>query len=205
MNVDNNNLPITELDDTGLAVAAGWFTVYNIDPVQREYQQTSSEYLPEGVGLPAFCFADPPPESATGLAIVRSVDGTAWEKLPDYRGQTVYSTNTGQPETVIQIGKLGQGLTPEAPATPFDKWNGKNWITDEEAVSAVAVSAARDELSQRQREAADKIATLEDAVSLGMATDHEVADLKEWKVYRVLLNRVDVTKAPNIDWPAIPA
>ncbi|MGS6301058.1 MULTISPECIES: tail fiber assembly protein, partial [Enterobacter] len=30
------------------------------------------------------------------------------------------------------------------------------------------------------------------------------AALTEWKKYRVLLNRVDTSKAPDIDWPVPP-
>ncbi|MEQ4624729.1 tail fiber assembly protein [Providencia manganoxydans] len=50
-------------------------------------------------------------------------------------------------------------------------------------------------------EANNAIAPLQDAVELGMATEDEVAALQEWKKYRVLLNRVDTSTAPDIDWP----
>lgn len=45
---------------------------------------------------------------------------------------------------------------------------------------------------------------LQDAVDLDMATDEEVASLKAWKTYRVLLNRVDTSLVPNIVWPEMP-
>lgn len=53
-------------------------------------------------------------------------------------------------------------------------------------------------------EAAEAIAPLQDAVDLDMATDEEIALLKEWKKYRVLLNRVDTSLAPDINFPAKP-
>lgn len=53
-------------------------------------------------------------------------------------------------------------------------------------------------------EASTAIAPLQDAVDLDMATDEESASLKEWKKYRVLLNRVDTSTAPDIDWPEKP-
>ena len=53
-------------------------------------------------------------------------------------------------------------------------------------------------------EATEAIAPLQDAVDLDMATDEEIALLKEWKKYRVLLNRVDTSLAPDIDWPKKP-
>jgi hypothetical protein len=197
-------LPNAILNDAGLAVTAGWLTVYSIEPDQREYQQASLEYLPQGVGLPAFCFADKPTLPKAGLALVRSLDGSAWETPADYRGQTAYSTETGQPETVTRIGELDNGFTLLAPATPYDTWNGETWVTDTAAQQAAAINAARDELAQRQRVAAERIALLEDAVSLGMATEEETAALLVWKAYRVQLSRIDLETAPNIEWPEMP-
>ncbi|EDP8727221.1 tail fiber assembly protein, partial [Salmonella bongori] len=49
--------------------------------------------------------------------------------------------------------------------------------------------------------ASEKIAPLQDAVDLGLATDDEKAQLDEWKKYRVLVNRVDTS---NPDWPEQP-
>jgi hypothetical protein len=45
---------------------------------------------------------------------------------------------------------------------------------------------------------------LDDAVSLGMATEEETAALLAWKAYRVQLSRVDLETAPEIDWPLAP-
>ncbi|MGX8948438.1 tail fiber assembly protein [Providencia stuartii] len=53
-------------------------------------------------------------------------------------------------------------------------------------------------------EANNAIAPLQDAVDLDMATDEEKVQLTAWKTYRVLLNRVDTSLAPNIDWPEKP-
>lgn len=53
-------------------------------------------------------------------------------------------------------------------------------------------------------EANNAIAPLQDAVDLDMATDEEIAQSMEWKKYRVLLNRVDTSTAPDIEWPEKP-
>ncbi|MEY0338570.1 tail fiber assembly protein [Providencia stuartii] len=53
-------------------------------------------------------------------------------------------------------------------------------------------------------EANNAIAPLQDAVDLDMATDEEVAQLTAWKKYRVLLNRIDTSLAPDIEWPKKP-
>ncbi|MBS9432683.1 tail fiber assembly protein [Photorhabdus hainanensis] len=50
----------------------------------------------------------------------------------------------------------------------------------------------------------EKITPLSDAVELDIATDEEMLLLKEWKKYRVMLNRIDTSNAPEIDWPIAP-
>ncbi|WP_242064938.1 tail fiber assembly protein [Enterobacter roggenkampii] len=56
------------------------------------------------------------------------------------------------------------------------------------------------------RQAADaQIAWRHDAVDAGIATEDETASLAEWKKYRVLLMRIDTSKAPDIVWPRPPA
>ncbi|WP_449547168.1 tail fiber assembly protein [Lelliottia amnigena] len=47
----------------------------------------------------------------------------------------------------------------------------------------------------------NKIAPLQDAFDLDLATSEEIADLNAWKKYRVQLNRVDVTRP---EWPEKP-
>lgn len=55
--------------------------------------------------------------------------------------------------------------------------------------------------------ATDKIAPLQDAVDLDMATDEEVASLKEWKKYCVQLNRIEqqVEFPDSVEWPIFPS
>jgi hypothetical protein len=59
----------------------------------------------------------------------------------------------------------------------------------------------RDDLLEK---AAKITAPLQDAVDLDMATEAEKASLLAWKKYRVLLNRVDISTAPDIEWPEAP-
>ncbi|HAX1725349.1 TPA: tail fiber assembly protein, partial [Escherichia coli] len=53
--------------------------------------------------------------------------------------------------------------------------------------------------------ASEHIAPLQDAVELELATEEENSLLEAWKKYRVLLNRVDTSVAPDIEWPTSPA
>ena len=52
--------------------------------------------------------------------------------------------------------------------------------------------------------ASNYIAPLQDAVDLDIATNEEITSLKAWKTYRVAINRVDISKAPDITWPKSP-
>ena len=54
------------------------------------------------------------------------------------------------------------------------------------------------------QEFSEYIAPLQDAVDLEIATEEENSLLEAWKKYRVLLNRVNTTTAPDIEWPTGP-
>lgn len=65
-------------------------------------------------------------------------------------------------------------------------------------------SEARYQRERLLKDATRVMGPLQDAVDLDMATDAEKAALLAWKKYRVLLNRVDISAAPDIDWPEPP-
>lgn len=65
------------------------------------------------------------------------------------------------------------------------------------------IQLAEDEKQNQLQEASKIIAPLQDAVDLGIATDEEREQLIKWKEYRVLLNRIDVSTASDIDWPTL--
>ncbi len=66
------------------------------------------------------------------------------------------------------------------------------------------VAAAEEKKQYLITEAATTITPLQDAVDLGMATPEEEALLKEWKKYRVMLNRVDTSPRADAVWPMPP-
>lgn len=67
------------------------------------------------------------------------------------------------------------------------------------------VEMASLEKSRLLAAASSSIDPLQDAVDLDIATSEEVAMLKAWKTYRVMVSRVDISKAPGIDWPKSPS
>ncbi|MCX5511449.1 tail fiber assembly protein [Pseudomonas sp. BJa3] len=70
-----------------------------------------------------------------------------------------------------------------------------------------AVTSAEERIKAERSKADQAIAPLQDAVDLDEATEAEALRLKEWKRYRVALNRLpDQPGYPaEIDWPAPPA
>jgi uncharacterized protein (DUF1499 family) len=72
------------------------------------------------------------------------------------------------------------------------------------AYTVPASEVAEREKNVRMVEANVAIAPLQDAVELSMATDEETNALTAWKKYRVLLSRIDTSKAPDIVWPTKP-
>ncbi|WP_323851463.1 tail fiber assembly protein [Xenorhabdus szentirmaii] len=63
---------------------------------------------------------------------------------------------------------------------------------------------AESQKRQLLRTATEDIDICQDAVDLDIATDAEKSALTEWRKYRVLLNRVDCSTAPDIQWPEQP-
>ncbi|MBF4110664.1 tail fiber assembly protein [Enterobacter cloacae] len=66
------------------------------------------------------------------------------------------------------------------------------------------INIAAEQKNKLMDEANNALLPLLDAVDLGIATKLESTLLFEWKKYRVLLNRVDISKAPDIEWPEKP-
>ncbi|MDK7758350.1 tail fiber assembly protein [Providencia rettgeri] len=78
------------------------------------------------------------------------------------------------------------------------------WIEAPEPTQTELIAEAEYQKQALLTEATAAIAPLQDAVDLGIATDEEREQLKKWKNYRVLINRVDTSIAPNINWPEKP-
>lgn len=49
--------------------------------------------------------------------------------------------------------------------------------------------------------ASNKISTLKDRIEAGQDRD---AELKLWKAYRIALDDIDTSLAPDIEWPVVP-
>ncbi|EJL8667533.1 tail fiber assembly protein [Salmonella enterica] len=194
-----------KLNSEFVATVAGDITVFNYNGETREYLSSSVEYLPVGVGIPANSCTDAPGEAKAGSAICRTKDFTAWKYVPDHRGETVYSTETGDAMMVSLLGDYPEGTTTLAPSTPYDTWNGSEWVTDTEAQYAADVEAAEQEKAALLLEAQATISLWQTELQLGIISDKDKASLIEWLAYIKRLQAVNASTAPDINWPVPPA
>ncbi|HAL6343518.1 TPA: tail fiber assembly protein [Escherichia coli] len=193
-----------KLNSEHIATVAGDITVFNYDGETREYLSTSVEYLAVGVGIPANSCTDAPGEAKAGSAICRTVDFTAWEYIADHRGETVYSTETGEEISITAPGDYPENTTTLAPATPYDTWNGSEWVTDTEAQHAADVEAAEQQKTALLSEAQATISLWQTELQLGIISDEDKASLIAWMNYIKAVQAVDTSKAPDITWPDKP-
>lgn len=66
------------------------------------------------------------------------------------------------------------------------------------------ITLAQTHQAQIRANADSEIAWRQDAVDAGMATAEETTELSHWKKYRIQTMRIDISTAPNIEWPAQP-
>lgn len=126
-----------------------------------------------------------------------------WFYTKDLRGQKVYSTETKEEKTIDWLGDIAIGFTLEKPEQ-FDEWDGDKWVKDEAKEKEFLISQADSQKAYLLSLATGKIEPLQDAADLDIATDDELSQLKLWKKFRVLVNRVDTSLTTEIEWPEMP-
>lgn len=193
-----------ELNSELIAIVGGDVIVFNFDGETREYLSSSVEHLAVGVGIPALSCTDAPGKIKDGFTVCRTADGKAWEYVVDHRGEVVYNTKTGEKISITVPGDYPEDTTTQAPATPYDKWNGSEWETDTNAQRAADVAEAEQQKNALLAEAAAIIAPLADAQAGGYIEDADVPRLAEWQRYRYKLTKVDTSTAPAITLPPKP-
>ncbi|MGF6437991.1 tail fiber assembly protein [Kosakonia sp. 1610] len=192
------------LNENHLASQAGTVTVYNFDALSREYLGSTVEYLAVGVGIPANSALDEPLAAKAGFAVRRNAALDGWEYAPDYRGSEVYDKITGEKKTLAQLGDYPDDVTPLAPATPYDVWNGSGWVTDEVAQQAAQITLAEQTKTHLLNKAKNTISLWQTELQLGIISDDDKAQLIVWMRYIQALQKVDTKTAPDIAWPEQP-
>lgn len=178
-------------------------TIYNLSSSTNEFIGQGDGFIPANTGLPAYSTDIVPPLEKDGFVAVFDFESEKWSLVEDHRGKTVYDIHTGQATTISQIGKLPDDVVSVAPEGHLVKWDGEKWIHDADAEKIAQITQATQQKESLLALAASKIAPLQDAVDLDIAIEDEVALLRMWKKYRVLLNRIKTEDAPNIKWPSL--
>ncbi|MDE9482582.1 tail fiber assembly protein [Xenorhabdus bovienii] len=179
--------------------------VYRANTETREYIFADMERTVIGVSLSAGAYLDAPelPKSVD-IAICRSQDGKSWINVPDYRGKTVYHIKTQQSQKIHSIGELPFELTLLEPKTLFDKWDGKQWVTDLNEQKQHDLKQIENQKQSLLHEAEQKIIPLQRKVRLDMALKKEISLLREWEVYSVKLVDLDISDVKKLNWPKKP-
>lgn len=178
--------------------------IFNLRSDTNEFIGAGDAYIPPHTGLPANCTDVAPPDIPSSYIAVFDAETETWSLHEDHRGETVYDTTTGNQMYISDPGPLPENVTSVSPGGGYKKWDSKAqvWVNDEAAEAAARLREAEGTKNRLLQIASGKIAPLQDAVDLGLATDEEKSQLAEWKKYRVLVNRVD-TSSPI--WPEIPS
>ncbi|EEJ2321231.1 tail fiber assembly protein [Salmonella enterica subsp. enterica serovar Choleraesuis] len=178
--------------------------IFNLRSDTNEFIGAGDAYIPPHTGLPANCTDIAPHDIPSSHIAVFDAETQTWSLQEDHRGETVYDTTTGNPIYISEPGPLPENVTSVSPGGEYQKWDGKAkvWVKDEVAEKAAQLRQAEETKNRLLQMASEKIAPLQDAVDLVIATDEEKSQLAEWKKYRVLVNRMDTS---NPDWPEQPA
>lgn len=191
-------------DNNGLAIQSGDIRCFYYDELTGEYSGWSDEFINIGVSMPGNSTDLDPGEDVTGGVAVFGGEGWSWQE--DHRGETVFSTSNGSGVTVDYIGGIRDGFTTTAPVTPYDKWDGNQWITDADVQHAADVAAADTEKNSRIDQANDYINSKQwpGKAALGRLKDEEKEQYNLWLDYHDALEVVDTSSAPDINWPESP-
>lgn len=179
-------------------------TIYNLLAGTNEFIGEGDAYIPPHTGLPANSTDIAPPDIPAGFVAVFNSDKASWHLDEDHRGKTVYDVASGDALFISELGPLPENVTWLSPEGEFQKWNGTAWVKDAEAEKLFRIREAEETKNSLMQVASEHIAPLQDAVDLEIATEEETLLLEAWKKYRVLLNRVDTSTAPDIEWPTGP-
>lgn len=108
----------------------GWHPITK-EPLQGEFYADESP-LEKGVyHLPQYTTKKPVPiltEHACALYDEASDD---WLIVPDYRGETLYSKDDGEPFVIEKLGDIPENLTFLARPSKAHDWDGKQWVLNQ--------------------------------------------------------------------------
>lgn len=162
-----------------------------------------------------------PEDAMTSVAYLISEEGNDWYAIRDSLTNPQTLKIAFQTDGVIRQQTYdAQGMFPEnlsvaevskkSIPNDFPERVDGNWIFDGNKITprvilkSELIAQAEETRAQLMAEANQRIAPLQAALDVGIATEDELAQLKAWKTYLVLLSRMDISNAPDIELPEVP-
>lgn len=133
-------------------------------------------------------------------------DGLGWlaESLKDEYIKNNSWDSTAKPVSFEVYAEYALGHSPEGKMLGSTDDGYPCWVDIPPKTKNELIAEAEDKKRELMQNASEVISPLQDAIDLEMATEEEKQKLTKWKKYRVLLNCVDTSTAPDIDWPKKP-
>ncbi|PHM65616.1 tail fiber assembly protein [Xenorhabdus sp. KJ12.1] len=155
-------------------------------------------------------------ERKFGAIFYRSENGDDWYKSISKFKEDTYKIKYNSNYIICAINKDASSICPdngsivEVESLPngIDIIGGWQYINGKfaprEYTKDELIIQAQEQKRRLLNKTNETISPLQDAVELNIATEKELKTLAEWKKYRVMLNRIDCTIIPNIEWPEQP-
>lgn len=176
--------------------------VFNLRADTCEFIGTGDAYIPPHTGLPANCTLIAPPAVSVGNVAIFDPKNEAWALEEDHRGETVYSVSSGQAMTIVELGPVPADVVTVAPSGAYDRWNGSEWVKDEDAERLAQQAEAAAKQKQLIDSARAYIGEWQSELMLGSISDENKAKLQQWLDYIQALKVVDLASP---EWPVPPA
>lgn len=194
----------SELDGNLLAINSGEIIIYNFDSISLEYLSTTIETMTVGVGLPANSCMDAPLDAKDGMVACRTKDLLSWEYISDHRGETVYNIGTGKSLIIEELGDYPENTTPKIPLSQYDEWDGGNWVVNLVKKHKADMASAEKHRQSLLDDVEKTISNWRIELLLGDISDNDKSQLSAWMAYKSAVKAVDVSTAPDVNWPVLP-
>jgi hypothetical protein len=129
--------------------------IYHYDPATGEYiGATEARLSPldkpedEVYLVPAHATMNVPPVTGKWQAAVFA--NSEWSIKPDWRKAELYSTVTGTPVSIKEIGETPADIpaTEQAPLSDTQEWDGEKWVESDAKAAALLASASKAALNE---------------------------------------------------------
>lgn len=180
--------------------------IYNLRADTKEFIGAGDAYIPPHTGLPANCTTIAPPETKAGFVAIFDEETQQWDVVEDHRDEAVYDTTTRQQLYITEPGALPAGVTPVAPESDFDVWDGQQWVKDEVAERKAALEATAIQKESLINSAMASISVIQLKLSAGRKlTPEETEKLNAVLDYIDAVTATDISSAPDVVFPDKPA